>query len=186
MDFFIPSTASAAALVMMLVLVLSGSDIADAYATTSPFSPARSLVSSSRRSSGKLRGRVHERSESDSLVTLYLFPSPPSVLAANNPQNNMPQPLSRDPKHACRPSTHLPMGSAVLAESDVLPSFQAAHGLLSPEVVSRIADSNDLDLDGPLHKFLMTYKRSGPMACVPMLSDPSILPTLIQAMRQIA
>jgi len=186
MDLFIPSTASAAALVMMLVLVLSGADIADAYATTSPFSPARSLVSSSRRTSGKLRGRAHERSEPDSLVTLYLFPSPPSVLAANNLQNNIPQPLSSDPKHTCRPSTHLPMGSAVLAESDVLPSFRAAHGLLSPEVVARIADSNDLDLDGPLHKFLMTYKRSGPMACVPMLSDPSILPTLTQAMRQIA
>jgi len=78
------------------------------------------------------------------------------------------------------------MGSAVLSESDVLPTFRAAHGLLSPEVVTRIADTNDLDLGGPLHKFLKTYRRHGPMACVPLLSDPSVLPVLTRAMREIA
>lgn len=78
------------------------------------------------------------------------------------------------------------MGSAVLAESDVLPAFRAAHGLLSPEVVSRIADANDLDLGSPLHTFLKTYKRRGPMACLPLLSDPCVLPVLTRAMREIA
>jgi len=124
-------------------------------------------------------------------VTLYLFPTPPSILAANYPQNHPhTQPRScspsSDPKHSCRPDTRLPMGSAVLAESDVLPAFRAAHGLLSPEVVSRIADTNDLDLGGPLHTFLKTYKRQGPMACLPLLSDPCVLPALTQAMRDIA
>jgi hypothetical protein len=50
----------------------------------------------------------------------------------------------------------------------------------------RIADSNDLEEGGALHKFLMTYKRKGPMACIPMLSDPSVLPELTSAMREIA
>ena len=78
------------------------------------------------------------------------------------------------------------MSDSVLAASDTLPSFHTAHGLLSPEVVTRIADANDLEEGGVLHRFLKTYKRSGPMACLPMLSDPCVLPELTRAMREIA
>ena len=85
--------------------------------------------------------------------------------------------------------TSLPaMSTSVLVSSDTLPSFHTAHGLLSPEVVMRIADVHDGDLerDGALHSFLKTYKTHGPMACLPMLSDPCVLPELTRAMREIA
>lgn len=78
------------------------------------------------------------------------------------------------------------MSRSVLATCDTLPSFATAHGALSPEVVRRIADRYDLEQDDALHGFLMTYKRKGPLACVPMLSDPAILPELTRAMREIA
>lgn len=79
------------------------------------------------------------------------------------------------------------MSESVLHDRDTLPSFHTAHGLLSPEVVMRIADTQDeLEVGAPLHKFLKTYKSSGPMACLPMLSDPCILPELTKAMREIA
>jgi hypothetical protein len=184
------------ALLVMFVFILIGVGNVDAAATTYAFCRAPPSLSSSRRSPAcKLRRELHKRREAGSSVTLYLFPTPPSVLAANYPKNHkrslprsLPRSCSRDsdPKHCNRPATHLPMSSAVLAESNVLPAFRAAHGLLSPEVVSRIADTNDLDLDGPLHRFLKTYKRQGPMACLPMLSDPCVLPILTQAMREIA
>ena len=81
------------------------------------------------------------------------------------------------------------MSASVLADSDVLPAFHTAHGLLSPEVVMRIADNasgREMELDGPLHRFLKTYRRRGPMACLPLLSDPTVLPELTRAMRDIA
>ena len=49
----------------------------------------------------------------------------------------------------------------------------------------RIADLDDLELNGPLDKFLNTYLNRGPMACVSMLSDPKILPELTKAMRAV-
>jgi hypothetical protein len=80
------------------------------------------------------------------------------------------------------------MSASVLDSSTTLPSFQTAHGLLSPEVVMRIADihEGDLERDGALHSFLKTYRSHGPMACLPMLSDPCVLPELTKAMREIA
>jgi hypothetical protein len=78
------------------------------------------------------------------------------------------------------------MSQSVLADCDTIPSFSTAHGLLSPEVVMRIADTNDLEYNGALHKFLKTYKSRGPMACLSMLSDPDVLPELTRAMRDVA
>lgn len=75
---------------------------------------------------------------------------------------------------------------SVLVTSDTLPNFSTAHGLLSPEVVMRIADLDDLELNEPLDLFLNTYLKRGPMACVSMLSDPKILPELTKAMRTVA
>mmetsp|Transcript_716 Transcript_716/g.1501 ORF Transcript_716/g.1501 Transcript_716/m.1501 type:complete len:194 (-) Transcript_716:524-1105(-) len=183
------SMTSVAAMAAMVVVMLSGACTTDAYA----FGPA---PSSSRLSSpGKVRysptavkkagGRgIHKRREDGSAVTLYLFPTPPSVSAGNHRQQ---RPRSGSLDSAQRPKTSLPaMSDSVLAASDILPSFHTAHGLLSPEVVMRIADTNDPEQGGPLHKFLKTYKSRGPMACLPMLSDPCILPELTRAMREIA
>jgi len=80
------------------------------------------------------------------------------------------------------------MSTSVLDSSTTLPSFHTAHGLLSPEVVMRIADIHEgvLEMDGALHSFLKTYRAHGPMACLPMLSDPCVLPALTRAMREIA
>lgn len=133
----------------------------------------------------KNAGRGIRKSREDgSAVTLYLFPTTPSISAANHLRARR----SARPNIGDRRSkSQLPvMSDSVLAESDTLPSFQTAHGLLSPEVVSRIADANDLEMNGPLHRFLKTYKSRGPMACLSMLSDPEVLPELTRAMRDIA
>jgi hypothetical protein len=156
---------------------------ADAYAFAPSPKGASSKVRYSAVSTQSDR-RIHRRREDGSSVTLYLFPTTPSTHAANlgpSTRGNTMSPPST------RRTTKLPaMSQSVLAPSDTLPSFATAHGILSPEVVSRIADSCDVELDGALHKFLKTYKSRGPMACLPMLSDPSVLPELTRAMRDIA
>jgi len=103
-----------------------------------------------------------------SFVTQYLFPSSTTV------------------SRICwgRSSSTREMNQSVLARCDTLPNFSTAHGLLSPEVVMRIADLNDnVELNGALHNFLKTYKSRGPMSCLSMLSDPNILQELTKAMR---
>lgn len=127
--------------------------------------------------------RIQRRREDGSSVTLYLFPSSPSESAANL---HLSQRKSR-PASTLRRETRLPaMSQSVLATCDTLPGVSTAHGLLSPEVVMRIADQHDLDQDGALYLFLKTYKNRGPMACLPMLGDPNVLPELTKAMRDIA
>jgi len=143
--------------------------------------------------------RIHKSRDDGSAITLYLFRT--ATLSQSPPVDveNSPSPSrsfhasSRPFAHggaslpSTRPKTQLPaMSKSVLATCDTLPSFSTAHGLLSPEVVMRIADNHDLEEDGPLHKFLTTYKSRGPMACLPMLADPSVLPELTRAMRDIA
>jgi len=167
-------------MVAMLVVMLGGVCTTEAYVSSSTpprrFSPGKSCYSptSIKRANG--RG-IHKRIEDGSPLTLYLFPTSPSVSAAN----------LRRPRSGPESKTSLPaMSDSVLVSSDILPSFHTAHGLLSPEVVMRIADMNDLEEGGPLHKFLKMYKRKGPMACLPMLSDPCVLPQLTKAMREIA
>jgi hypothetical protein len=65
-------------------------------------------------------------------------------------------------------------------------SSPLAHGLLSPEIVSRM----DEITEGGHHNaavrlFLQRYRRMGPMSCLEMLSDPEVLPHLTQAMRDL-
>jgi len=79
------------------------------------------------------------------------------------------------------------LSNSVLVSCDTLPSFPTAHGILSPETVSRM----DLVTQGgsenvAVSTFLKTYRKHGPMSCLGMLSDPNILPHLTQAMRDIA
>ncbi|KAL7534422.1 hypothetical protein ACHAXR_007961 [Thalassiosira sp. AJA248-18] len=186
-----PSMASVAALVTVLVVMLSGSSTTEAYAPALSRNGARKVSFSPVKRAG---GGVHKRREDGSAVTLYLFHTPPSVAAANHRQQRSRSkgggvaPRARsDGNNSRRSKTSLPaMSDSVIAPGDTLPSFHTAHGLLSPEVVMRIADANDLEQGGALHTFLKMYKRKGPMACLPMLSDPNVLPELTKAMREIA
>lgn len=190
------SMASMAAVATVLFAVL-GVVCTEAYA----FGPSplrRSAAGTIRYSPTvkKASGGIHTQRENGSAVTLYLFPTPPSISAANHRQQRSP--TRRSPSSPIRPGslprtasgskTSLPaMSDSVLAASDTLPSFHTAHGLLSPEVVMRIADTQDeLEMGAPLHKFLKMYKSHGPMACLPMFSDPCVLPELTRAMRDIA
>eukprot|EP00584_Thalassiosira_punctigera_P009076 CAMPEP_0172529546 /NCGR_PEP_ID=MMETSP1067-20121228/3606_1 /TAXON_ID=265564 ORGANISM="Thalassiosira punctigera, Strain Tpunct2005C2" /NCGR_SAMPLE_ID=MMETSP1067 /ASSEMBLY_ACC=CAM_ASM_000444 /LENGTH=182 /DNA_ID=CAMNT_0013313617 /DNA_START=32 /DNA_END=580 /DNA_ORIENTATION=+ len=178
------SMVSAAAMLVTVVVLLGGACTVDAY-TLGSSSLSRSTAGKIRYSpaAGKRTSirSIHRRREDGSDVTLYLFPSQASVSAAHTRRQ---RPRGHDSRSGSR-TTSLPMSASVLAESDILPSFQTAHGLLSPEVVTRIGDMNDVEEGGPLHQFLKTYKREGPMACLPMLSDPCMLPELTRAMRGI-
>jgi hypothetical protein len=80
------------------------------------------------------------------------------------------------------------LSNSVLAGCDTLPSFQTAHGILSPETVSRMNENtrNNRVSNEAVSTFLKTYQQSGPMSCLHMLSDPEILPHLTKAMRDIA
>jgi len=73
------------------------------------------------------------------------------------------------------------------AASSSSPLPPAAHGILSPEIVSRM-DENTANgrSNAAVDEFLQTYRRKGPMSCLEMLSDPEVLPHLTQAMRDIA
>ena len=120
---------------------------------------------------GRFEHNVHQRFclDDGSLVKLWLYPTSTAVAWSCNASSSLP--TTND--------------QSVLAISDTLPNFSTAHGLLSPNVVKRIADSKDLELNGPLLKFLDTYSNRGPMACLFMLSDPKILPELTKAMRAV-
>jgi hypothetical protein len=110
------------------------------------------------------------------------FPQSPTRTSQNmlkNPGN--PRVKSQSPRES-----KVKLSNSVLASCDTLPSFPTAHGLLSPETVMRLEAMNR----GTLHNealvnFLSTYRKSGPLSCVPMLSDPDVLPHLTRAMRDI-
>ena len=78
------------------------------------------------------------------------------------------------------------LSHSILASCDTLPSFPTAHGILSPETVSRM---DEMTSGGHGNKavsiFLETYRKQGPMSCLEMLSDPEVLPHLTKAMREI-
>jgi len=78
------------------------------------------------------------------------------------------------------------LSNSVLASCDTLPSFPTAHGLLSPETVMRLDETHGSTKSEALRNFLDTYTRKGPLSCLPMLSDPDVLPYLTEAMRDIA
>ena len=168
---------TAIALIVTLVIVSQS----EAY-VTSPSLRRRSHYSARVKEDSEV---VTKLREDGSKVTLYLYPSKRSITAASMKSRRIHRIAT--PSGGTSSTTELPaMSASVLAPSDILPAFHTAHGLLSPEVVRRIGDMHDLDLGSPLHKFLMTYKRHGPMSCLPMLSDPCVLPVLTKAMREIA
>ena len=78
------------------------------------------------------------------------------------------------------------LSNSILASCDTLPSFPTAHGLLSPETVSRMDENTkDSHRNEAVAQFLEKYRRNGPMSCLSMLSDPEVLPHLTEAMRDI-
>jgi len=74
--------------------------------------------------------------------------------------------------------------SSPQVRQDTLPSFRAANGLLSPQTVERLDGISD-GSSVAVQYFLHTYRKFGPMACLPILSDPEVLPELTKAMREI-
>lgn len=114
------------------------------------------------------------RPDSGSFVTLYLFPTSTAVSRSC---------WSCSDSTVCFPATN---DQSFLATSNTpLQNFSTAHGLLSPDVVFRLADSKEIEMNGPLDTFLKTYLSRGPMSCLYMLSDPEILPDLTKAMRAV-
>mmetsp|Transcript_1364 Transcript_1364/g.1951 ORF Transcript_1364/g.1951 Transcript_1364/m.1951 type:complete len:204 (-) Transcript_1364:316-927(-) len=84
------------------------------------------------------------------------------------------------------PTATRALSGSVLSPSDTLPSFPTAHGLLSPETVMRMDSMTRNGMrNEAIEYFLLTYREKGPFACVPLLSDPNLLPHLTEAMRDI-
>lgn len=98
-------------------------------------------------------------------------------------QNMMPNPVT--PRINMSPrQTRVRLSHSVLASCDTLPKFPTAHGMLSTEIVGRMEQLNCPESRSPaLDFFLKSYRKEGPMSCLPMLSDPQILPYLTEAMR---
>lgn len=69
-------------------------------------------------------------------------------------------------------------------DSDTLPQFKTAHGLLSPKTVKKLEENYHVNMSDEVGYFLKMYKEQGPMACVSVLSDPRVLPELTKAMRE--
>lgn len=121
--------------------------------------------------------------------TMYMPPNTPTSqppnLVAQKMLKNPGNPRITESSTSSARSKSMKLSNSVLASCDTLPSFPTAHGLLSPEVVMRL-DSLKVSRSPALTSFLDTYHREGPLSCLPMLSDPNVLPHLTQAMREIA
>ena len=123
-------------------------------------------------------------------MTMYM----PSTSPTSQPPSFVAQKMLTNPggghlrkSEPLRNKNAMKLSNSVLASCDTLPSFSTAHGLLSPETVVRL---EELTASGhrsdALESFLDTYRRQGPLSCLPMLSDPDVLPHLTTAMRDIA
>lgn len=114
------------------------------------------------------------------MTTFMPKSSPTSPLSPETPSSR--QDKDQQPRQG---STTL--SQSVLCGSDTLPSFPTAHGLLSPETVMLMEQRTlHKQRSTELSRFLTTYRQNGPMSCLPMLSDPSVLPHLTEALRDIA
>ena len=191
--------ASVAAVAAIVFVALMGSSDAYAFSSTlqqKSFHPSSRIqfIPAVKRTGG--RGATH--SQDGSAVTLYLLPTLSSISAGNYHLGRRDEPLvegrgslssSSTNKSTITSSSLLPstLSSSVLSPTDTLPQFHTAHGLLSPEVFMRIADTYDGQREGSsIHKFLKLYKSKGPMACLSMLSDGEVLPELTEAMREVS
>lgn len=71
---------------------------------------------------------------------------------------------------------------------DPFSAVPVAHGMLSPAIVMRLEELTRMHRhhNPALDSFLDSYYTKGPMSCVPMLSDPDVLPHLTMAMRYVS
>lgn len=126
--------------------------------------------------------RVPSSQRKDSRWTMYM---PSSSTTSQTPPitaQKMLKTIGADQERGAR----WKLSNSVLASCDTLPSFPTAHGLLSPETVSRMDENTQgSHRNEAVAQFLETYRRNGPMSCLSMLSDPEVLPHLTDAMRDI-
>lgn len=110
-----------------------------------------------------------------------------SYFPKTSPTSSAPKsPSSRQDKDQQRRQGSTTLSQSVLCSSDTLPSFPTAHGLLSPETVMMMEKRTaHTGRNKELTHFLTTYRRHGPLSCLPMLSDPRVLPHLTEALRDI-
>ena len=184
----------------IVYVALMGSSDAYAFSSTlhqKSFHPSSRIQFTSVKRTGG-RGATH--SQDGSAVTLYLLPTLSSISAGNYHLGRRDEPSTKvegrgsssssSTNKSTITSSSLPstLSSSVLSPTDTLPQFHTAHGLLSPEVFMRIADTYDGQLteNSSIHKFLKLYKSKGPMACLSMLSDDDVLPELTEAMREVS
>mmetsp|Transcript_24615 Transcript_24615/g.32158 ORF Transcript_24615/g.32158 Transcript_24615/m.32158 type:complete len:173 (-) Transcript_24615:353-871(-) len=121
-------------------------------------------------------------------ISMYLPSSTPTTQTPGQvAQKILTTPGVTSKPQKTRPNTSPPLSNSVLASCDTLPQFPTAHGLLSPETVRRLEQMNRQNARSEaVTQFLSTYRKKGPMSCLPMLSDPDVLPHLTEAMRGIA
>mmetsp|Transcript_876 Transcript_876/g.1717 ORF Transcript_876/g.1717 Transcript_876/m.1717 type:complete len:164 (+) Transcript_876:922-1413(+) len=117
-------------------------------------------------------------------MTMYV---PANTPTSETPSITAQKMLKVPGTHRTSPrKTTVKLSQSVLASCDTLPSFRTAHGILSPETVKRMEELVDEDdRTEALNQFLERYRRQGPMSCLPMLSDPDVLPHLTNAMRNV-
>lgn len=128
---------------------------------------------------------VSQRNNKCSTITMYMPPAPTSLTSPITKQT-IPKKTGEPREFFKNRKIPLQLSSSVLASCDTLPSFQTAHGLLSPETVMRLDEmTRNGNRSEAIKQFLNTYRTYGPLACVPMLSDPILLPQLTQALRDL-
>jgi len=178
-------------LLMVALCILCSLELSTGFATQSKITTTTRI---SQRSS--LRMYVPQQSSSQSsspAKELNMIPKSRSITSPptreKKPslllQDKQQQKQTQQPRKQ-RYNTEL--SHSVLHESDTLPSFPTAHGLLSPETVMRMEEMVEMNghtSSAAVKQFLTRYRRNGPMSCLSMLSDPQVLPHLTKAMRDI-
>eukprot|EP00587_Corethron_hystrix_P016877 CAMPEP_0113318096 /NCGR_PEP_ID=MMETSP0010_2-20120614/12780_1 /TAXON_ID=216773 ORGANISM="Corethron hystrix, Strain 308" /NCGR_SAMPLE_ID=MMETSP0010_2 /ASSEMBLY_ACC=CAM_ASM_000155 /LENGTH=143 /DNA_ID=CAMNT_0000175287 /DNA_START=377 /DNA_END=808 /DNA_ORIENTATION=+ /assembly_acc=CAM_ASM_000155 len=107
--------------------------------------------------------------------------SPKSIKQKHVSSNKLPKKSSRPTSTPA--STHTEFTSYGLTSDWGIYSRGVNDGLLSPRTVERLQHNIDGSTSGAVRSFLRTYENEGPMACLPYLSDPHVLPELTSAMR---
>lgn len=176
--------------VLVLVLV---STIATQFQMGDAYSlPSKSFGNSA---GGRFSNLNDKRRNDSSSTSIYLQPTSPISQTNTRLDINTSFKKSNTVNEASK-SWHYRMSDSSLngaasavSSSDVLPQFRAAHGLLHPHTVMRLEEasySSKIRNSAAIDRFLDTYKEQGPMACIPFLSDPNVLPELTNAMRGIS
>jgi len=111
----------------------------------------------------------------------------------NSPRADTPKPIVKSPSQSTAYQKQFPVSTPASSDTEFtsyghtpdwgIYSRGVNDGLLSPRTVQRLTYNCDVSTSRAVHSFLQTYESEGPMACLPYLSDPDILPELTRAMR---